>query len=580
MNTTSPLDTCVILLGSLDLAYRDRAIAYHAQQGLSTRVIDAGEGTSTPRSLLQALDQIEAAFVVLADDSDFLLPEALQQAHAWLRAHPQAAGVQGYALGMRPGNGTVSYLRFGETAHEQLEEQGVRERVLAHARSGLQPWRALLRVDALRAALAEAEVQQDWRIGLSLALLYRFELPVLEHTLLVSECRGDHPDADALAPTLRALRQWDEQQGGHFDDEEGFAVLRQFVLATAAAGEQPLVFESPWSSVEQAPVRQFEARQFVELPYYNAQVFRQLTALEFLVHAWPVGRQHLRAVEGAWVRQRDLLVRQANDSAQSLCARYWEALSINLFSPQVCRSLLQVLDDDQSEVRAELGRWLDRLEQVPAPEVSAQLAETPSGRVLEALAAATLSSAAKQRVHKRIAASKALRIGLFVLDLDDDDAALQRTFDSIVLSGLRDVRIVVLKAGKLPAITTVRDTLHFVKVTAENVVSHLNHLAGQLPCEWLMRLQAGDELAGSGLLRLQLELAQAQGVKAVCGNDVQRDEDGRLVAVLRPGADIDLLRSRPDLMAPHWLLQRDTLMQVGASVRPAMARSIWMCCFG
>ena len=562
MNTSPSLDTCVVLLGSLDRAYRDRATVYYAQTGLDTRVIDEVEGMRMRQALLQVLDQIDCAFVVLTNDCDFLMPEAVQQAHAWLCSHPQAAGVQGYALGMRPGNATVSYLRLGESAHEQADDD-VRERVFAHARSGLQPWRALLRVETLRAALVEAEMQEDWRVGLSLALLCQFELPVLEHTLVVSECRDEAPDADALAPTLRALRQWDEQQARHFEGDEGFAVLRQFVLATATAGERPLLFESPWSSVEHAPVRQFEMRQFVELPYYNAQVFRQLSVLEFLVHAWPAGHQHVHAVEGAWVRQRDLLVRQANDSTQSLLARYWEALTVNLFSPQVCRLLLQVLGKDQVDVRAELGRWLDRLEQVQAPDVSAQLAATPSGRVLEKLAGATLTSAAKQRVQKRVAMGKGSRIGLFVLDLHDDDAGLQRTFDSIVLSGLRDVRIMVLKVGKLPAITTVRDTLHFVKVTGDNLVSHLNHLIGQLPCEWLMLLQAGDELAGSGLLRLQLELAEAQGVKAVCGNEVQRDEDGRLVAVLRPGADIDLLRSRPDLMASHWLLQRDTVMQVG-----------------
>ncbi|WP_166883239.1 glycosyltransferase [Pantoea sp. Cy-639] len=565
MNTSSPLDTCVVMLGSEEQGYRARATTYLGGIGCRAIVVDGASGEQMRDALQRELEQIDAPFVVLARDSDFMLPDALRMAEAWLVANPQAQGVQAYALGMSPGNSTVGYHRLGGAAHGQ-SGPGVRERVLAHALSGLQPWRALLRVGALRAALADASVQvagEDWLVGLSFALLRQGQIPTLEQVLVVSECRGQAGDADALAPVIRALRQWDEQQAGDFADDEGFAILRQFVLGTAAIDAAPLLFTSAWSSVVHEPERSFEPRQYVELPYYNATVFRQLSALEFLLHAWPVGREHVRAVEGAWVRQRDLLQRQANDNRKTLRARYWEALAVNLFSPQVCQLLLEVLEADEAEAREELQHWLDRLRQVKAPELPGRLAQTASGHVLQALAAATLDAAARQRVQKRLAAGKGSQVALLVLDLEDDDAALQRTFDSVVASGLRDFRIVVLKAGILPAITTTRDTLHFVKVTTDNVVSHLNQTLKQLSCDWLMLMQAGDELAGSGLLRLQLELAEAEGLKAVCGNDVQRDSEGRLVAVLRPGADFDLLRSRPDLMAPHWLLRREEVLALG-----------------
>ncbi|BBH45062.1 glycosyl transferase family 2 [Pseudomonas sp. KU43P] len=513
----------------------------------------------------QALDQVDTPFVVLAKDSDFLLVDALQQALDCLQAHPHVQGAQGYALGMQPGNSTVSYYRLGRTAHQAVAG-GLRERVQQYGLSGLQPWRAVLRVDALRSALHEAALQvadEDWLLGLSFALLRQGDIKVLEQTQVVSECVDLAVDADAMLPAIRTLRQWDEQKGGDFADEEGFAILRQFALSLGAPDPAPLLFVSPWTSVVNEPERSFEARQYVELPYYNAGLFRQLSALEFLQHAWPVGQAHVRALEGAWVRQRDLLQQHANDNVKTLRSRYWQALSVNLFAPQICSLLLDTLADDEDDARNELQAWIERLQLVGAAQVSERLAHTPSGQVLQALAQATLDAVGQQRVRKHLKAGQRTAMALLVLDLADDDEALQRTFDSVVASGLRDLRIVVLKAGKLPAITTVRDTLHFIKVLPDTVVSHLNQVVRQLPSDWLMLLQAGDELAGSGLLRLQVELAQAGQCHAVCGNEVQRDSEGRLIAIQRPGADVDLLRSRPDLMAQHWLLRKDVVLEVG-----------------
>jgi len=572
LNTLSSLDTSVLLLGTelggalhnADENYRARASAHIRGLGCQPVGVDRVNGEPLHVALARALDQVTTPFVVLAKDSDFLLHDALSQARQWLLSHPQVQGVQGYSLGMRPGNATVGYHRLGETAHQD-GEGGLRERVLQHALSGLQPWRALLRVQQLRSALAEmaAHVEgEDGLLCLSFALLRQGAIKVLEQTMVVSECAEHAVEGDELAPTLRALRQWDAQQGGCFNDDDGFAILRQFVLTTGLTGAVPLLFTSPWASVVHEPVRSFEVRQYVELPYYNAGLFKQLTALEFLLHAWPAGPAHVRAVEGAWVRQRDLLLQHGNDNVSTLRNRYWQALSINLFAPQVCQLLLDVLTEEDEEARQELEAWIERLALAGAPDSAARLAATPSGHVLHALAAATLDDASRQRVQQHQAAGKGVSMALLVLDLADDNEALQRTFDSVASSGLRDMRIVVLKAGNLPAITTPRDTVHFVKVTAQNSVSHLNQVARQVPSDWMMLLQAGDELAGSGLLRLQLELAQDNNLKAVCGNEVQRDGEGRLVALQRPGADLDLLRSRPDAMATHWLVRREAVLQV------------------
>ncbi|MGH8439201.1 MAG: glycosyltransferase, partial [Pseudomonas sp.] len=72
-----------------------------------------------------------------------------------------------------------------------------------------------------------------------------------------------------------------------------------------------------------------------------------------------------------------------------------------------------------------------------------------------------------------------------------------------------------------------------------------------------------DVLTVGGLLRLQVELAGAESCQAICANEVQRDSEGRLHSVVRPGCDLDLLRSRPDLMSRHWLVRRQTLVELG-----------------
>lgn len=183
--------------------------------------------------------------------------------------------------------------------------------------------------------------------------------------------------------------------------------------------------------------------------------------------------------------------------------------------------------------------------------------------MIDAIIAATPDEGARQRVLAHLAEHPSAQIAFVVLDLENNDEALQATFDSLLASGLRNFKLLVLKAGKAPAITTPRDTLHFIQVTESNWVTHLNQAIRQLTSEWLMLLQAGDVLLGGGLLRLAVELVQAPACQAIAANEVQRDDDGRLHSVVRPGADLDLLRSRPGLMSHHWVLRRKAVLDLG-----------------
>ncbi|MDC0688243.1 hypothetical protein POF53_11660 [Mitsuaria sp. RG] len=561
-------EVTVVLLGHDQADHRARAAHYYRRSGVpclglaSSAVVDAA-------ALVELLAQVTTPFVCLALDADFVLGAALDNAARYLHAQPEVMAVQGHALAYAPGNSQLTYHKVGAVFCTQAGE-GVLDRLRRHADAEQQAWRAVIRTQALQAALVSLPEGLDvagWRVALSCAILLRGTVAHLEQTDVVCESRPESlPPAvreERLIQTVRILRQWGGGDQGVLSDDDGFETLNRFIRKTWSQGEQPLLFTSRWTSVIDDPVRSFEPSQHVELPYYSRPLFDRLTEVEFLCHAWPTGKRHRHALEGAWVRQRDLLVMHPNDTRESLQERYWKALGLGLFNLQVCRRLEPMLTGEGNAHHArEMNDWIARLLEVPDSETRHSLLDTPSGQVLAAIDAATPDEAARKRVLAHLAEHPAPQIAFVVLDLENDDLALQATFDSLLASGLRNFKLVVLKAGKPPAITTARDTLHFIQVGEGNWVSHLNQLLRQLPSEWLLLLEAGDVLLAGGLMRLAVELAQAPACQAIAADEVQRDTDGRLFAVRRPGSDLDLLRSQPGLMARHWLVRRQAVLDL------------------
>ncbi|MDB5984071.1 MAG: glycosyl transferase family protein, partial [Pseudomonas sp.] len=107
------------------------------------------------------------------------------------------------------------------------------------------------------------------------------------------------------------------------------------------------------------------------------------------------------------------------------------------------------------------------------------------------------------------------------------------------------------------------NTLHFVRVTPGNYVDKLNQVVRQSTCDWMLLAEAGDAFTASGLLRASLELSAAPECRAVVTDEIQRKADGALVDVFRPGFNLDLLQCLPSLMARHWLVRRDVLVEAG-----------------
>lgn len=567
--TTAPCTkVTVVLLGQGQADYQARARQHYQQAGVPCLVLEAVQQYREHLGLL--LKQVATPYVVITHETDFALPPALQLAAACLDEQPDVTAAQGHALGFGVGNAQLAYHKLGRALPVREGEGGL-ARLRQYGHAGRQAWRAVIRLPALQAALAQAPEQADlaeFCLGLSYAILVRGEVAALDQTdvlcALQLEGREQVVREERLNRALFDLRQRDAQGEALCVGDAEFAVLHRFVRETYDQGEAPLLFTSTWSSVIDDPERLFEPRQYVEMPYYNSALFTQLVALEFLCHALPAGKAQHAALEGSWVRQRDLVQTHPNDTPASLQLRYWQALALGLFDPQLCQKLVATLDPrhEGDQVR-EMRHWLERLQQVSGIELQPRLQATGSGRLLADLAQATPDTAAREQVLKYLSTHPAGQIAFVVLDLENDDTALQATFDSLLATGIRDFKLVVLKGGKPPAITTARDTLHFVQVNEGNWLAHLNQVVRQLPSEWLMLLQAGDELQAGGLLHLLVELADSPACQAICANEVQRDEQGRLHAVVRPGADLNLLRSQPGLMSRHWLLRRQAVLDLG-----------------
>ncbi|MDF9757997.1 hypothetical protein ACVWY1_003265 [Pseudomonas sp. TE6288] len=567
--TTAPCtEVTVILLGQGLADYRARARHHYQRAGVPCLALDALQHYR--EHLVRLLQQVTTPYVVLTHEADFALPPALQRAATCLGEQPQVCAAQGHALGFDVGNAQLTYHKLGG-AMPAREGEGGLARLRQYGLAGRQAWRAVTRLPALQAALMQAPADADladFCLGLSYAILAQGEVAALEQTdvlcAMQTEGREQVQREERLNRALFDLRQRDAQGEALCVGDAEFAVLHRFVRETYDQGDAPLLFTSTWTSVIDDPERLFEPRQYVEMPYYNSALFTQLVALEFLCHALPAGKAQHAALEGSWVRQRDLVQVHPNDTPASLQLRYMQALALGLFDPQLCHKLVESMgaEHDSDQVR-EMRNWLERLQQVSGIDLQPRLQATASGQLLASLAQATPDTAAREQVLKYLSAHPAGQIAFVVLDLKNDDAALQATFDSLLASGIRDFKLVVLKGGKPPVITTARDTLHFVQVNDGNWLAHLNQVVRQLPSEWLMLLQAGDELQAGGLLHLLVELAESPACQAICANEVQRDEEGRLHAVVRPGADLNLLRSQPGLMSRHWLLRRQAVIELG-----------------
>lgn len=539
--------------------------------------------------LTYGVNQVTTPYMVFAADDDFLLHRALTESVEFLEANPDYGLCHGYGMMYLARATEVNYYRRDLRVQEDHNSQQPEDRVMEFMGQFLPPFYAVTRTDLLQQwySLLPADTSFEWQeIGHAFYLLACAKARILPIPYAVREANygGSDHNTNVLtvltykdAKTVAEREQFAQFLASiptQFSDSDPSRV-KQIALDsfTAMADcllegrslKATLIFRSAWSEAGLEPVRSFGPEQFVEMPFYNKPVFDLLTEFEFLLHAMPAGRLQLQELEGILLKQHELMRIQPNDNDRTTRARLWEALSLNRFNRSVVKRLIESLEGtEEQDEKLKLQAWAKRLDSVPGRDDRTLLQSMPSGRLLDWLEARNPDAAQLSAISRHLAKhNRGPQFGILLLDLDADMVKLQATFDSLVNGHCKAFNLVVFTTGDLPATTSVRDTVHFVKVSTTNYVERINQIVTQSTVDWLLLAEAGDQFTASGLLRASLELIGAEGVRAVALDEIQRQANGALADVFRPGVNLDLLQTVPSLMARHWLIQRDVLAQAG-----------------
>ncbi len=535
------------------------------------------------------LGLVKTPYVALVADDDFILPGAIAESLDFLEAHPDYGICQGYSMMYLAEAGHINYYRRDKKlGQEDYASDDPRQRVLDYLYAFIPPFYAVTRTALLQDWIAQIpdklrfewlEVSHTWFLLASAkARLLPIPYAVREANYGASEHNTEVTYALALPdPVSVASREefsdvlagLDTPLKGERESLRAFARQSFALMYEGLAGGRSLIIEPIFSShgngPGEAPTRKFLPTQYVELPFYNQAFFERLDEIEFLLHALPAGRVQQEQLESLWLQQERLLAEHDNDHAQSRIVRARHALKLAPYNLAVVRRLAELLHDDgETEEAASLRDWARRLEAVGSDGGRALLGAQPSGRLLDWLQARQPDEGSREAVAAYLKQHQGgPQFGILLLDLEHDEARLQATFDSL-LGGLgRAFRIVVFTSGALPAMTSVQQTLHFVRVNKDDYVERINQVVRQMSCDWLMLAEAGDEFTSTGLLRAGLELLDAADCRAVAVDEIQQLRSGAWREVLRPGINLDLLQSLPVLMARHWLVRREVLLEAG-----------------
>lgn len=539
--------------------------------------------------LTYGVNLVTTPYMVFAADDDFLIHDALTASVEFLEAHPDYGVCHGYGMMYLARASETAYYRRDRRGIEDYASEDPEQRVKDFLGHFLPPFYAVTRTDLLQQWYNQlpAGTNFEWQeIGHSFYLLACAKARVLPIPFAVRE--ANYGASEHNTNVLTVLMYNDAQSVAQRESFAEFLAslpsgfsgrdpqqVKQIALDSFAAMAECLtsgrslkgtmIFRSAWVEVGDEPVRSFGPEQFVEMPFYNKPMFDLLTQFEFLMHAMPAGRVQLKELEGVLLRQEELMRVQPNDTPRSLRSRLWEALGLNLFNRQVVKRLVEAMQDsDEPQELRKLQAWAERLESVPGPQGRELLDATGSGRLLNWLEARAPQPAQLSAIAAHQARQGGVpQVQILLLDLDASMVKLQATLDSLVASHYKAFKLVVFTTGDLPATTTARDTLHFVKVTHSNYVERINQAVAQSAAEWVLMAAAGDQFTASGLLRASLELAGVEGIRAVAMDEVQRRSDATLSMVWRPGINLDQLQGAPSLMARHWLLQRQALLAIG-----------------
>jgi len=543
--------------------------------------------TGLQEKLAYGVNQVTTPYMVLAADDDFLIHGAITESLEFLENNADYGMCHGYGIMYLARATEVNYFRRDRKGQEDYGSDQAEERLMQFMGHFLPPFYAVSRTALLQewhnALLPNTSF--EWQeIGHAYFMLARAKARVLPIPFAVREIpygASEHNTNVLTVLTLKDAKTVADRERfaeflaslptalSHKTPAEGKQVALDSFAAMAdclnnlRSLKGTLIFTSAWLEAGKEPVRTFNTEQFVEMPFYNQPVFDLLTEFEFLLHTMPAGKLQLQELEGRLLKQHDLLRVHPNDNERTLRSRLWEAQGLYAFNRRVVARLAESLQGtEEAEEGRKLQAWAERLASVPAQDDQSLFENMPSGRLLNWLEARNPNAKQLKSIAAHLAKHNGgPQFGILLLDLDADMVKLQSTFDSLVAGHCKAFKVVVFTTGDLPATTSPRDTVHFIKVTTSNYVERINHSVTQSSADWLLLAEAGDQFTASGLLRASLELLGAEGVRAVAMDELQRQENGSLSDVFRPGVNLDLLQTVPSLMARHWLIQRAVLTE-------------------
>jgi len=538
--------------------------------------------------ITHGLGLVQTPYMALVADDDFVLPCAIVESLAFLDAHPDYGMCHGYNLMyLATGRHINYYRRDKKLDQEDFASDDPRQRVLDFLYAYIPPFYAVTRTALLQdwARQIPENMRFEWlEVSHVYFLLASAKARMLPIPYVVREANygaSEHktevtyalalPDPESVASReafTDVLAGLDTPLKGEGEELRAFVRQSFATMYDGLAQRRSLTIEQLFYSQVQGagvpPKRGFLPTQYVELPFYNKAFFDRLDEIEFHLHAMPAGRVQLEELEAIWLKQERLLAVQVDDNPFSQLARAREALQAAPYNLAVVKRLVELLDEDgETEEAGKLRDWARRLESVASDGGRALLSAQPSGRLLDWLEARQPDAASRKAITTHLDQHQGgPQIGILLLNLEHDEAKLQATFDSLLGGSSRAFRVVVFTTGALPAMTTLQQTVHFVRVSKDDYVDRINQVARQMDCDWLMLAEAGDEFTGAGLLRAGLELLDAPDCRAVAVDEIHVLA-GAWREVLRPGINLDLLQSLPMLMARHWLVRREVLLEAG-----------------
>ncbi|WP_166364058.1 glycosyltransferase family 2 protein [Pseudomonas akapageensis] len=539
--------------------------------------------------LKYGIGKVTTPYMAFAADDDFLLHGALTESVEFLEANPDYGMCHGYSMMYLAEATQVNYYRRDKKVCEDYADERAEQRVLDYMGQFIPPFFAVTRTALLRNwfDLMPDGLSFEWQeIGHVYFLLASAKARILPIPYAVREANygsSEHKTevvfvlsftdaksvaereqfADFLSTIPTAIAGLEREQIRQLA-LDSFAAMAQCLQQRKSLTLEPL-FSSSWTDPLQGPVRQFGPTQYMEMPFYNKAFFDCLTEFEFLLHAMPAGRLQLERLEPLLLKQEQLLQMQNNDTPATVKGRLWEALDATAFNRTVVKRLAQALEEAGEKQDAEaMFAWAHRLDSVSTQGGRELLGSMHSGRLLDWLEARNPTEVELAAISAHLEQhGGAPQFGILLLDLHDDMNKLQTTFDSLLRGYSKAFRIVVFTIGDVPALTSVDQTLHFIKVGKSDYVAKINEYTRQSSCDWLMLAEAGDMFTPAGLLRASLELLDAPQCRAVAVDEIQQQSSGAWREVFRPAFNLDLLQSLPSMLARHWLVRREELVAAG-----------------